>query len=183
MLIRPAQPQDATGITRVQVPSWRAAYVGIVPEAYLQNMQTTDWQQRRIEHWTRTITAGEIFGAVAENEQGEITGFAMGGSSRDPGLKDYDGELYAIYILPTMQRQGLGRALFQAFVRDLVERGYFGMLIWALRDNARARAFYEKMGGQQVGKKLVTLGDPLWEVGYGWPDLGLLMTSFADDRR
>jgi GNAT superfamily N-acetyltransferase len=183
MFIRLAQPEDAIGITRVQVPSWQAAYVGIVPQAYLQNMLTTDWQQRRIEHWTRTITTGEIFGAVAENEQGDITGFAMGGRSRDPGLKDYDGELYAIYLLPTIQRQGLGKALFQAFVRDLIERGYSGMLIWALRDNARARAFYEKMGGQAVGKKLVTLGEPLWEVGYGWPDLRLLTTTFGSDTR
>ena len=183
MLIRPAQPHDASGITRVQIPSWHAAYKGIVPDTYLQNMLTTDWQQRRIEHWTRTITSGEIFGAVAETEQGELIGFAMGGNSRDPGLKDYDGELYAIYLLPTLQRQGVGKALFQAFARDLVARGYLGMLIWALRDNVRGRAFYEKMGGQLVGKKLVTLGEPLWEVGYGWPDLGLLTASFADERR
>lgn len=183
MLIRAAQPQDAAGITRVQVPSWHAAYKGIVPDSFLQNMLTTDWQQRRIEHWTRTMTAGEIFGAVAENEQGQLIGFAMGGDSRDPGLKDYDGELYALYLLPTVQKQGLGRALFQAFARDLVARGYFGMLIWALRDNTRARGFYERMGGQQVGKKLVTLGEPLWEVGYGWQDLGLLTASFTDDTR
>jgi ribosomal protein S18 acetylase RimI-like enzyme len=183
MRIRPAQPHDATGITRVQVPSWQAAYKGIVPDTYLQNMLTNEWQQHRIDHWTRTITSGEIFGVVAENEQGELIGFAMGGNSRDPGLKDYDGELYAIYILPTLQRQGLGKALLQAFARDLYERGYSGMLIWALRDNTRARGFYEKMGGQSVGKKLVTLGEPLWEVGYGWPDLGLLTASFNREAR
>lgn len=180
MLIRPAVPEDAPGITRVQVPSWQAAYKGIVPEAYLQNMLTLDWQMRRIEHWTRTMTSGEIFGSVAVDEQGAIIGFAMGGDSRDPGMKDYDGELYALYIGPDSQRQGVGRALFRAFVRDLVGRGYHGMLIWALRDNTNARAFYERMGGHAVGKKIVTLGAPLMEVGYGWPDLMVLAASFKD---
>ncbi len=183
MLVRPAQAKDAAGITRVQVPSWQEAYAGIVPATYLQNMLTAEWQARRVEHWTRTMTTGEIFGAVAENEQGEIIGFAMGGSSRDPGLKDYDGELYAIYILPTEQQQGVGRALFQAFACDLHDRGYMGMLIWALRDNKRARAFYERMGGQAVGKKRVMLGEELWEVGYGWPDLMRLTASFKKDMR
>lgn len=180
MLIRPAHTDDAMGITAVQIPSWHEAYVGIVPDSYLQNMLTDDWRMRRIEHWTRTMTEGEIFGVVAENEQGEIIGFAMGGKSRDPGLKDYDGELYALYLLPEVQRLGIGRALFRAYVHDLIARGYHGMLIWALRDNKRARAFYERMGGRAVSKKIVTLGEPLWEVGYGWPDLGLLAASFTD---
>jgi ribosomal protein S18 acetylase RimI-like enzyme len=164
----------------VQVPSWHHAYGGIVPDTYLKTMLTSEWQQRRIDHWTRTMISGEIFGVVAENESGSIIGFAMGGNSRDPGLKDFDGELYAIYLLPESQGQGLGRKLFQEFARELYTRGYHGMLIWALRDNTRARAFYERQGGQPTGKKLVTLGEPLWEVGYGWPDLTLLTASFKD---
>jgi GNAT superfamily N-acetyltransferase len=180
VIVRPACPQDAAAITSVQIPSWHDAYRGIVPKAYLQNMLTYDWRQRRIEHWTRTMTGGQIFGVVAEDEAGRVIGFGMGGDSRDPALTAYDAELYALYLLPKVQRQGVGRALFRAFAAELHARTYQAMLIWALRDNAKARGFYERMGGQVISKKLVTLGDPLWEIGYGWPTLAGLVASFGD---
>jgi hypothetical protein len=46
------------------------------------------------------------------------------------------------------------------------------MIIWALKENRRARAFYEAMGGVLVGEKTITIGGAeLADVAYGWPDI------------
>ena len=46
------------------------------------------------------------------------------------------------------------------------------MILWVLKDNLKARAFYEAMGGVLIGEKMITIGGAeLLEVAYGWPDL------------
>jgi len=107
---------------------------------------------------------------VAENECGEVVGFACGGPLREP-LLEYDGELYAIYVLKAYQGQGIGRALVAAVAGDLLSRGYRSLVIWVLRDNPYRR-FYEALGGQVIAEKTIQIGGAeLVEVGYGWSDL------------
>jgi hypothetical protein len=44
------------------------------------------------------------------------------------------------------------------------------LLLWVLAENP-ARRFYERLGGQPVSTKTVTIGGvPLTEVAYGWLD-------------
>ena len=52
---------------------------------------------------------------VAENDAGEIVGFACGGPERS-GDPVYTGELYGIYVLPEYHRRGIGR---RWIVKDL----------------------------------------------------------------
>jgi GNAT superfamily N-acetyltransferase len=74
------------------------------------------------------------------------------------------------YILESWQRQGIGRQLTMAFVRELIEAGLTSLLVWALAENPWRR-FYEALGGQQVREKLETTGGvQLIEVAYGWLD-------------
>lgn len=101
---------------------------------------------------------------------GNIVGFANGGKERS-GDTDYDGELYAIYLLASHQRQGIGRALFHRIVQHLVETGFHSMRIWVLADNPACH-FYELMGGVPMRKQDVEIGGkPLKEIGYGWAHL------------
>ena len=49
------------------------------------------------------------------------------------------------------------------------------MIIWVLKDNLKARAFYEAMGGVPVSEKTITIGGAeLIDVAYGWPDIRAL---------
>ena len=51
-------------------------------------------------------------------------------------------------------------------------------MLWALEANWRARAFYEALGGQFIGRKAKVVADtPQIEVAYGWPDLALLVSA------
>jgi GNAT superfamily N-acetyltransferase len=55
-------------------------------------------------------------------------------------------ELYALYLSQEHTRQGVGRVLTARAVEWLVGAGYLAATLWVLRDNIRARAFYEALG-------------------------------------
>lgn len=140
----------------------------MVPESYLSRLSV----ERRLANWRRTLcepdgSSGE-FAYVAESTDGDIVGFASGSAERE-GNREYPGELYAIYLLKSARRQGLGRQLALAIATGLAERGFDGMLLWVLADNPIGRGFYERLGGKLVGEKEIAMDDvTLVEVAYGW---------------
>ena len=107
-----------------------------------------------------------------------IIGFANGGKERS-GEVDYDGELYAIYLLKSYQRRGIGQALLKNVARHLGENGLHSMLIRALADNTSSCRFYESLGGVSVREQEVEFGGKEFkEIEYGWTDITLLMNGF-----
>jgi ribosomal protein S18 acetylase RimI-like enzyme len=57
-----------------------------------------------------------------------------------------------------------------------------GIVLVTHTDNARARAFYEKLGGQLLAERPLDFdGTPVWEVGYGWPDVRAMLGPAADE--
>ena len=167
--IRPAAPADAQAIADVQVASWRSTYAGIVSDEFLAAMDVN----RRAEAWHTGLTdsARRSGYFVAEDESGQVIGFAVGGPERG-GQSAYKGELFAIYILESHHNQGVGRRLVQAVAAWLHDHHYRNMIIWVLADNAAGIGFYEALGGQRVASKKIDIGgNALDEYGYGWPDL------------
>ncbi len=126
MKIRPAVPEDAASIAHVHVASWRTAYRGVVPQAYLDSLEESQFAERW-QTWITTETSASI--CVAESG-GSLCGFAAGGPIRKR-VSLYDGELYAIYLLPEMQRKGIGRALFSHIASELVGQKFKHMLLWS----------------------------------------------------
>lgn len=170
--IREADVSDAAAIARVHVDCWRTTYAGIVPEDYLANLSYS--QREQIWHAALSASESPSFVYVAEDTTGEVVGFASAGQERS-GQVAYKGELYAIYILASYQRRGIGRRLTQAVAKRLVEAGIHSMLVWVLADNP-FRAFYEALGGQQVTEQEIAIGGAkLMEVAYGWRDVRILL--------
>jgi ribosomal protein S18 acetylase RimI-like enzyme len=166
ILVREATARDAAGIARVHVESSRAAHAGLLPAATLSVFTF----ERRRETWAVTLAGGGEFVYVAE-EGGRVVGFASGGAER-AGDAEFDGELYAVYILPGEQRRGSGRRLTLAVAGRLAAEGFRAMLLWVLEGNEPARRFYESLGGARVRRKRdERAGGAPAEVAYGWPDL------------
>lgn len=166
--IRLAIPADAAAIARVSIESWRTTYHGIVSEDFLQKLS----YRRRRDNWLDRLSVqdGSFFAYVAVNGAGKVIGFAAGGREGG-GDQNYQGELYSLYLLASVQRQGLGRQLLLAVARHLLQQGIPTMLIWALAENP-ARRFYEAMGGKYLREQPIEIGDELLqEVAYGWDDL------------
>ena len=174
---RPALAADAAGIAAVHVDSWRETYPGMLPDRYLAEMDAGDYENR----WLRTIQDPYHRSAVfVVEEDGRVVGFASCGRERD-GDERYDGELYAIYLVPTAQRRGLGRALVGASADALAIRGMTSMVVWVLRENTHARGFYERLGGVYLRERPLDLAADLdvLEVSYVWADTGALRSAGA----
>ncbi|HEY0754241.1 MAG TPA: GNAT family N-acetyltransferase [Ktedonobacteraceae bacterium] len=174
MIIRQMRVEDAAGLAHVHVKTWRTTYRGIVPDAYLDAISVEEWRER----WLAILRTPEPgrFGYVAEDEaRGEIAGFVRGGITRYPDLP-YQGELYAIYILPEYQQQGLGRRLVGALVSDLLASGLSNMLLWVFEKNHSSRRFYASLGGKQFKTNSFEIaGVSLLECAYVWDDLTPLL--------
>jgi ribosomal protein S18 acetylase RimI-like enzyme len=168
--IRLAKPEDAPGIGKVQVDSWRSSYKGLVADDFLAALS----YQRRTQVWSQNLSNPQNTGFlyVAETRPGDMVGFVAAGPERE-GDPTYRGELYAIYLLQQAQGQGLGRKLVDIVMRELCERGFSAMLLWVLKDNRPARKFYEALGGEYLREKPIEIGSQvLIEVAYGWKNLG-----------
>lgn len=55
---------------------------------------------------------------------------------------------------------------------SLIRQGRHAASLWVLRENAAARAFYERLGGVLTGEKVDEVsGVAVTEIAYGWDDL------------
>ena len=173
--VRLATTGDCDKVGALQVKAWLETYRGLVPDSVLNTLSTVD----QAATWRRILVREPpVAMAVAEDSGGRLLGFAAGGPRRGKRLP-HDSEIYAIYVLSAAQRQGLGNALIAAVARQLARNGGQSLCLWVLRDNARARQFYESLGGIQVGEKVDSMGGArLEEVAYGWDDLGAFLAQF-----
>lgn len=168
--IRVAQLEDAAAIARVHVDSWRTTYRGILPADLLARLS----YERRERNWRSIVNDPTQISLVAEGETSMIVGFVNGGAERDSDTADR-AELNAIYMLQEVQGHGLGRQLVQALVRQLLERQFSSLILWALASNPACR-FYEAMGGQVIKQRQDQIdGVPYDELAYGWTDLSTLV--------
>lgn len=167
--IRLANQEDLPGMVKVRVDTWRSAYRGLVPDAYLDALS----YERIVERWREWLFLNpppKIAAFVAEEDQAGIVGIAICGPEEgsDP---IYAGQVFVLYVHPVYQRQGSGRRLMGACAAHLAKEGMGSLLVWVLRDNPY-RAFYENLGGSRLREKKVRIGDlDLPEVAYGWKDV------------
>ena len=169
-MIRRAGIDDAPAIASVHVASWRSTYRTLLPEDFLASLTESAYADR----WRRFIDDKSSLVYVVEDDSqagAGVAGFASAGRER-AGEEGYSGELYAIYILDSFQRRGYGTQLVRSVVAGLREMGIDDMIVWVLRDNRRARDFYERLGGAYVRTQPTTIGPAIVEeVSYGWPKL------------
>ena len=73
-------------------------------------------------------------------------GFSHGAPANDDDTDDGTGEITALYLNPPATGRGYGRTLCEHALEQLKERGFSEVVLWVLRDNTAARAFYERLG-------------------------------------
>ncbi len=157
-MIREAKKTDAFEIADVHVSTWRHSYRGIMPQTYLDALcsetRSKSWGSR-IEDpntYIKVYTVGDV-----------ICGFIAGGVCRDENLAGFD-EIYAVYVLPGNQRNGVGLALTMAFLDEHPN----SCSLWVLADNISAVKFYRSVGFHPDGhtKKITIDGKELEEHRY-----------------
>lgn len=161
MSIRSAVENDAYAIARIQILAWRQAYAGLMPQDFLDRMDSV----RRVTSWRRALSAPAAMATdVVLGSTGDIIGFLVYGPSRDAGAAVGTGELVAINLLPAHWRRGLGRRMMARLLAAAAERRWQALTLWVLETNLQARRFYEAHGFEADGASQVDLkltGAPL----------------------
>jgi ribosomal protein S18 acetylase RimI-like enzyme len=88
---------------------------------------------------------------VAEDQPGRPVGLAYGRAAGDDDPAP-TAEVRALYVAPTCRRQGIGAALLRAAARELNALGLSTIRLEVLSANLPARAFYEQLGGREIGQ-------------------------------
>ncbi|TQN41911.1 ribosomal protein S18 acetylase RimI-like enzyme [Blastococcus colisei] len=167
--VRPALPQDADEIARIQVVTWRTAYRRALPEDVLDHWDA----EAATASWASAITSPPTpgHGVLVALERNTVVGFAaFGPAELTPGeAPDPAGptaELGTLLVEPRWGRRGHGSRLLAA-VSDVARDGGAARLqVWLLEDDRVSQGFYESAGWGPDGwaRTLDTGGSPLREI-------------------
>ncbi|WP_432586286.1 GNAT family N-acetyltransferase [Streptomyces sp. HD1123-B1] len=144
VLVREMTEADIDAVAAVRVRGWQEAYAGLMPQSYLDGLSVEEDAGRRREFFSRGV--GDVVNLVAEEDGGGVVGWCCFGPYRERDVPEGDAELYALYVRPGLVGTGIGRALLGESLDRVAERGFPRLRLWVLRDNARARRFYERAG-------------------------------------
>ena len=125
----------------MHVRAWKAAYRGLLPDAYLNALRPEE-RASRYTFGSPDPSAPRTIVAVVDDT---LVGFATTGRSRDADLA-HAGELLALYVDPPRWRAGVGRELLVEARRALRIAGHSEALLWVLAGNEPAIRFYRADG-------------------------------------
>jgi GNAT superfamily N-acetyltransferase len=156
--VRAPEPGEGGAIAEVQIRSWQVGYRGIFPGTYLDGLsgeialRTARWNEL-IE---RYVPLDQLLVATIDGTVVSFSSFGPRGEVRDhsevpQGASRREGEVYAFYTHPDHWRRGAGRLLMDATIDRLTAARYPSAVLWVLRDNPRARGFYEATGWEATG--------------------------------
>ncbi|MFC7753856.1 GNAT family N-acetyltransferase [Tsukamurella soli] len=127
-------------IAQVHVRSWQVGYAGLLDaddlEALRPEARATDY--RLDGEPPRTY--------VAEIDSPAIAGFVTVDPSAIPG------RIRALYVHPDHWRSGVGSALMQRALDELVRADHAVAELWVLQGNNRAERFYDAHGWMPTGR-------------------------------
>ncbi len=116
----------------------------------LGTADTAQWAQAQRARWLPTVTDRyPLPDEPATREEQLVDLLHHPERNVRPELVGYPAHLH-IDILPEHQGAGHGRALIEAFVTALAERGVPGVHLGVSTVNTRARAFYEHVGFHEL---------------------------------
>lgn len=164
--VRDAAEADVPGIAEVHVRAWRESYAAFLPAEALAGLSV----EERARMWQGAFRSPDprCKLLVAEQE-GRIVGFCRGGPARSGGTVPLgtDAEVYAIYLLDAVKRQGVGGRLLRGVLDHLAAQGFASAGLWVLTDNTSARHFYESLGGIAGAQQSIEIrGEALTETAY-----------------
>jgi len=155
--IRKTSIIDLQDIAKIHLDCWKENYKGLIEQNFLDSLNLENFLKKR----QKIIQEDPSIQLVAVHEH-KVIGFCDAGpfyfrrnqhisSEQEAKLVD-PGELYAIYVCPKHQNQGVGKALFLQVKKELIERNLYPFIVWTLNDNDNSRRFYESLGGISIDK-------------------------------
>jgi GNAT superfamily N-acetyltransferase len=172
---RPATLADSQRIAFLHTMSWRDAYRGILPDAYLAGPIVGEraalWRLR-----LSSLGADRLYVLLAEAE-GTLVAFTCVLLDEEPL---WGACLDNLHVLPELKGRGLGRQLFRRAAQWVMsnEPGW-PIHLWVFEGNDEARRFYDALGGEVVEHclKRAPGGADIPSLRYVWRDLRVLLKN------
>lgn len=153
LTLRPAIPEDAPVLARIQTEAWNAAFGGILsPEALAQATNPEEAQAMHafvLEHQLAHVSLQCI--------DGTPQGMTAWSENRN-NLGCDTAELICIHSLPQFWGHGYGAHMIQHALEEAKHAGYVRLVLWVFEGNERARRFYEKHSFHLTERKQENLG-------------------------
>jgi len=154
--IRRGRNDEAMNLAELHVKVWRATYGDLAPKRAIELLDPA----KRLPYWTAATAETEPGRGVWVADDGaDVLGVVSVGKS---DLSIYQGraELKHLYVVNGAQGQGLGEKLLDTAITQCKAAGDSGLGLAVVKQNKRARGFYQKMGGVEVSN-FIDPG-PLW---------------------
>lgn len=159
--VRPADPQDAGEIARIQLTTWQVAYRRLLPRQVLDSLDVT-WLTER---WRESIESPptprhRVLVAVEQAAASYLVGFVAAGPADDQALAPGEtpdtlgpdvAAVTDLLVEPRWGRRGHGSRLLAASV-DLWREDMFGTaVVWTYDADAVMRKFFSSAGWEPDG--------------------------------
>lgn len=135
-IVKTNRKSDFDSIRNVYYRTWTYSYVGLVPQALLDNIDPK-------ATWHPETRLNNTLVAIQDNK---IIGVCTYGPARRPKYAGL-GEIYSLYVLPEFQHHGIGQELFKQAL-SILEKQFDETYLIVLKNNLASRAFYELFGFQ-----------------------------------
>ena len=169
--MRDARIEDCKAIGLVTVTASHSAFIGAVPEEFLDFSWTPEISAAGWRDGFATNTDRNQAFHVAELE-GRLIGFVWTKPWAD--TVGYDSCVKGLYVLPTCQGQGIGRRLLTYATSELYRRKARSLEIGCIKENPSC-GFYRHMDGVEIGRRNAKVDlFETEEILFGWPDLSVL---------
>ncbi|MER6585101.1 GNAT family N-acetyltransferase [Micromonospora chalcea] len=159
--VRPARPEDAGEIARVQLATWRVAYRRILPRHVLDNLDEAYLARR----WSAAVQeppsgAHRVLVAVEEAAQSYLVGFIASGPADAEALAPGEpadalasgvAAVTDLLVEPRWGRRGHGSRLLAAAVEHWRADGLTRAVAWAFDADAATRNFLGSTGWEPDG--------------------------------
>ena len=146
--VRPARPQDAERIARVQLETWRAAYADVLPPDALALPE-----EQVAAVWLHAVEApAHRQRVLVALERDDLVGFLASTPAQDEDLDPVrTTEVTALLVLPGSGRRGHGSRLLAAAVQDWQADGVETAVAWTWDVDAASRSFLQAAGWEGDG--------------------------------
>lgn len=161
--VRKAVLEDMALAASIMVTSFRTAFATFVSPETMDACTNPENCRAMLEHIYR---------------EGKMH-FLMGGNQGFLCWQDTEdgAEIVAIHSLPVSWGSGLGQAMLTEALKQIGDRP---VILWAFKENTRARRFYEKHGFHWDGSERVSEFDGVLEVRYMRSHVQLLRAEASD---
>ena len=137
--VREASTNDEAEIAALYVASRRAAWRGLIDEAYLSGL---DVEEEGHDLFTNLAPSNAGWRLLVAEESGKIVGFVTFVAGGEYGV----GHVGALFVSPERFRSGIGTSLLASAAAALRDAGCLEAILWSLEEDRSLLEFYRERG-------------------------------------